>query len=82
MEISFQDTLNLILKASNEGIWDWVVGDDDVFYSSKVFDFLGYEYDQEIPNMFMQVGAEAMVEDSRDRDLGGWEGGADDGFDD
>lgn len=57
MEISFQDTLNLILKASNEGIWDWVVGDDDIFYSSKVFDFLGYEYDQEIPNMFMQVGA-------------------------
>lgn len=55
MEMTFQDTLNLILKASNEGVWDWLVGEEDIFYSDKVFEFLGYDLDEDVPNLFTQT---------------------------
>ncbi|MGJ8656853.1 MAG: SpoIIE family protein phosphatase [Akkermansiaceae bacterium] len=38
-----QQTLELTLKASNEGIWDWDVGSGEIFYSDRIIDFLGYE---------------------------------------
>lgn len=48
MEISFQETLNLVLKASNEGVWDWFVGSDDIYFSERVLDFMGWQPGQEV----------------------------------
>ena len=40
MHDSFQETLDLVLKASNEGIWDWIVGEDSIYYSDRIYEFL------------------------------------------
>lgn len=37
-----QQTLELTLKASNEGIWDWDVATDQIYYSERIIDFLGF----------------------------------------
>jgi len=55
METTSQDDFDLILKASNEGVWDWVVGEDDIFYSPKVFEFFEREKDEKVPNLFTQM---------------------------
>ena len=38
-----QQTLELTLKASNEGIWDWHTNSNQIFYSQRIIDFLGHE---------------------------------------
>lgn len=38
-----QQTLELTLKASNEGIWDWDIVSGEIFYSERILDFLGYK---------------------------------------
>lgn len=59
MDDSFQEILDLVLKASNEGIWDWNVGSDSIYYSEKIYEFFGYE-GGEAPN-FMKC-PEAILE--------------------
>ena len=44
MEEVSQDRLELALRASNEGIWDWVIDDDssdNLYYSDRTLGFLG-----------------------------------------
>lgn len=53
MEDSFQEILDLVLKASNEGIWDWNVGSEDIYYSERVLGFLGYDSD-EVTNLMTE----------------------------
>ena len=36
------DRLDLVLKASNEGVWDWDVENGEIYYSNRVLMFLGY----------------------------------------
>lgn len=36
------ERLDLALKASNEGIWDWDVGSGEIYYSNRLLMFLGY----------------------------------------
>lgn len=36
------DRLDLVLKASNEGVWDWDVEKGEIYYSNRVLMFLGY----------------------------------------
>lgn len=36
------DRLDLVLKASNEGVWDWDVASGEIYYSNRVLMFLGY----------------------------------------
>ena len=36
------DRLELALKASNEGIWEWDLFSGTIFYSNRVLMFLGY----------------------------------------
>lgn len=43
MDVFDEQTLELTLKASNEGIWDWVKGLDDIYYSDRILTFFGYE---------------------------------------
>lgn len=58
MDVFDQQTLELTLKASNEGIWDWDVDSDDIYYSERIFSFLGLdkstlESGSALPNIMM-----------------------------
>lgn len=45
------DRLQLVLRASKEGIWDWDLMQGTIYYSPRVYRFMGYRKD-EMPNMF------------------------------
>lgn len=48
-----RERLNLALRASNEGIWDWWVGQKAVYYSRRVLEFL--ECGEGVaPNVFVE----------------------------
>ncbi|MFC4993454.1 SpoIIE family protein phosphatase [Rubritalea tangerina] len=53
MQTTTQDRLELALRASNEGIWQWNVIEQEVSYSERVLSFLGYD-SGEAPNIFLQ----------------------------
>lgn len=42
MSDSIQEISDLVLKASNEGVWDWIVGEDEIYYSDRIYEFLGF----------------------------------------
>lgn len=46
------DRLELALRASNEGIWDWVVGDKKIYYSRRILEFLECT-ESSAPNLFI-----------------------------
>ncbi len=46
-----KDRLELALKASNEGVWDWDLRNDEMFYSNRVLRFLGCGR-SDTPNIF------------------------------
>lgn len=48
---STQERNELALLASNEGVWDWYVGQTDIYYSERVLRFLGYSKEK-APNIF------------------------------
>ncbi len=52
MDLYSQQTLDLILKASNEGIFDWMVGSDDIYYSERIYSFFGCDHDS-APNIML-----------------------------
>ena len=54
MASELHDRLELALLASNEGVWDWYVGERDIYYSERVLDFLGYPSDK-APNIILQA---------------------------
>ena len=45
------DRLSLVMQATNDGIWDWNIKTDAVYYSPRWKQMLGYE-DEELPNHF------------------------------
>ncbi len=45
------DRLELALRASNEGIWDWNLATGDVHYSGRILRFLGCRRN-EMPHLF------------------------------
>ena len=53
-EDEVKDRLELALKASNEGVWDWDLQKDEIFYSNRVLRFLGYGR-HDVPNIFLVV---------------------------
>lgn len=61
MDPLMQETLDLVLKASNEGIWDWEVGSEDIYYSSRIYEFFGCE-EEDAPH-FLQHPEEIVVEE-------------------
>lgn len=46
-----EDRLQLALQASKEGIWDWNLDEKSIYYSPRVFRFLGYRR-SEMPHLF------------------------------
>jgi sigma-B regulation protein RsbU (phosphoserine phosphatase) len=53
MQTAAEDRLELALRASNEGIWQWDVIGQEVSYSERVLKFLGYA-SGDAPNIFIQ----------------------------
>jgi len=43
MNSHIEDRFELALKASNEGVWDWNLIDDSIFYSERNMSFLGFD---------------------------------------
>jgi sigma-B regulation protein RsbU (phosphoserine phosphatase) len=46
------DRLELALRASNEGIWDWIVGEKAIYFSERILEFLDCS-EAEAPNFFL-----------------------------
>ncbi len=46
------DRLELALRASNEGIWDWQIGDNTIYYSRRILEFLECS-ESAAPNFFL-----------------------------
>lgn len=46
------DRLELALRASNEGIWDWMVGEKKIYYSRRILEFLECT-ETSAPNIFL-----------------------------
>jgi sigma-B regulation protein RsbU (phosphoserine phosphatase) len=51
-EVQNNDRLELALRASNEGIWDWMVGDKKIYYSRRIIEFLECT-ESSAPNLFL-----------------------------
>ena len=47
-----QDRLELALRASNEGIWDWLTHEKEIYYSSRILSFLRSD-EEDAPNIFL-----------------------------
>lgn len=54
MDFRADDRLELALRASNEGIWDWHIDADEIHYSGRILRFLGFRRD-EMPHIFKDV---------------------------
>lgn len=50
-----EDRLQLVLRASREGIWDWDLVEGSIYYSRRVYRFMGYRKD-DMPNLFEERG--------------------------
>jgi sigma-B regulation protein RsbU (phosphoserine phosphatase) len=51
MAYRMDDRLELALRASNEGIWDWDINTDEIHYSGRILRFLRFRRD-EMPHLF------------------------------
>lgn len=60
-----EDRLELALRASNEGIWDWWVGETEIFYSRRILEFFECG-DRAAPNLFIEPH-EAVHPEDRER---------------
>ena len=47
------ERLQLALRASNEGIWDWWTGHRDIYYSRRILEFLECG-ENRAPNLFFE----------------------------
>lgn len=56
------DRLELALRASNEGIWDWYVGSRNIFYTRRILEFLECG-DGNAPNIFLEPYPQIHEED-------------------
>lgn len=54
MDYRADDRLELALRASNEGIWDWDVLEGSIHYSGRILWFLGYRRN-EMPHIFKDL---------------------------
>ncbi len=48
-------TLELALKASNEGIWKWDLAEDKIFYSELMLQFMGEVSQESAPHLFKNL---------------------------
>lgn len=62
------ERLELALRASNEGIWDWWTDQQEIFYSRRILEFLECGKDH-APNLFLPPHASVHIEDRRSFEL-------------
>ncbi len=55
MPYRVNDRLELALRASNEGIWDWDIPRDEIHYSGRILRFLGRRR-EDMPHIFREEG--------------------------
>ena len=60
-----RDQFDLVLHASNEGVWDWRVGDDAIYYSDRALEFLGYS--QEAAPNLIKYASDYLYQDDLER---------------
>lgn len=60
-----EERLDLALKASNEGIWDWDLKKGKIYYSNRLLGFLGYGRFG-APNLFEDVAGHVHPDDLPD----------------
>ncbi len=60
-----QERLNLAMNASNQGLWDWDMTGDEVYFSDNYFTMLGYE-PGELP-MKLDTWVKLLHPDDKDR---------------
>lgn len=48
-----RESVELALRASHEGIWDWHVGDEEIRYSERILEFLECPLEK-APNLFIE----------------------------
>ncbi|MDG0994737.1 MAG: SpoIIE family protein phosphatase [Akkermansiaceae bacterium] len=65
MDDESQDRLELALQASNEGVWDWYVGEEDIYYSARLLRLLGYD-ELSAPNVIARSAEYLHDEDIED----------------
>ncbi len=58
-----EERLQLAIGGSEAGVWDWTVDTDDVYYSPRFRDLLGYD-ENEFPNKFLSF-EECLHSDDR-----------------
>src|SRR6478736_3571504 len=56
------ERLELALRASNEGIWDWMTDEPQIFYSRRILEFLECGKDH-APNLFLPPFESILPED-------------------
>ena len=64
-ESDAKNRLELALKASNEGVWDWDLKSGELFYSNRVLRFLGFGR-YEAPNIFADVDTYVYFSDQEE----------------
>lgn len=52
-EAQNNDRLELALRASNEGIWDWLISEKNIYYSRRIIEFLECTVSS-APNLFLE----------------------------
>ncbi|WP_018969410.1 SpoIIE family protein phosphatase [Rubritalea marina] len=52
MDPKFQQNIDAILDASNEGIWDWSLASDSIYFSTSIHTFLGRIPGSDLENFF------------------------------
>gem|GEM_PF-326745 len=62
-----EERLSLVMEGINDGIWDWHIPSDSVYYSPRWKSMLGYE-DQDLPNRF-ETWKELVHPKDRDKAL-------------
>ncbi|MDB2613735.1 PAS domain S-box protein [Chlamydiales bacterium] len=60
MGIEKRDLLKMALEISHEGLWDWNIKTDDIYFSPRFYEMLGFELG-EIPSKF--EGVEKLIRD-------------------
>jgi PAS domain S-box-containing protein len=59
-----EERYQVAVRGSSDGIWDWNVLTNDMYYSPRFKELLGYE-DHEIANVFSSLSSRLHVEDER-----------------
>jgi PAS domain S-box-containing protein len=57
-----EERWQLALQANNDGIWDWNIRTNEIFFSSRWKEILGYQ-DSEIPHRFEEWSSRVHVDD-------------------